>query len=170
MLITTGSLRLVHLHIIVTTFLALALFLLVFALSLLEIDLLAAGFRNGVVVDGRSSSLLATGHFGVLALGGRTFESLGLLLLFLLGTVLVAVCNALIGLGLVRGELWGSRLFRIPVDVSSCLECISLESYHLMAKRVTRGFSARMLLRTFSMTGLAGGSSARASSVYSLFT
>lgn len=41
---------------------------------------------------------------------------------------------------------------------------------HLMAKRVTRGFSERMLRRIFSIMGLAGGSAASSSTSYSLLT
>lgn len=43
-------------------------------------------------------------------------------------------------------------------------------TYHLIAKRVTRGFSARMLRRIFSMMGLAGGSAFNSSVSYSLLT
>jgi len=43
-------------------------------------------------------------------------------------------------------------------------------TYHLMAKRVTRGFSARTLRRTRSMMTLAGGSALSSSESYSLLT
>ena len=44
------------------------------------------------------------------------------------------------------------------------------EPYHLMAKRVTLGFSARMLRRTRSIMGFAGGSSFSSGESYSLLT
>jgi hypothetical protein len=168
--LVTGSIwvSLVHLHVLFGALLAL---LLLVVFRVLDVNLLAAGFGLGVVVVGGAGGILSACHGGIFALSNDALAFDFLLLFFLfLDAVLVSVCVE-VGLGLLRRELGRCRLVGIPVTISGVQESrISLFTYHLMAKRVTRGFSARICLCTFSMTGLVGGSRARASSVYSLFT
>jgi hypothetical protein len=170
--LVTGSIwvSLVHLHIFFGALLAL---LLLIVFGVLDVNLLAAGLGLGIVVVGGAGGILSACHGGIFALSNDAlaFDFLLLLLFFLfLDAVLVSVCVE-VGLGLLGRKLWRCRLVGIPVTISGVQESrISVFTYHLMAKRVTRGFSARICLCTFSMTGLVGGSSARASSVYSLFT
>lgn len=122
LLFTIGRLRLVHLHVIAAFFLALFI-LVIFALALFDIDLLAFGVCSFLL--GRSSSLFTASHLGVFAISGSSVLSFYLLLfiLLLVDTVLVTICGQ-VRFGLVRGELWWSRLLRIPVIVSCCLDCL----------------------------------------------
>jgi hypothetical protein len=158
---------LIHLHVLLGTLLAL---LLLIVFGVFNINLFTAGFGLGVVVVGGAGGILSACHGGIFALSNNALAFDFLLFFLFLDAVLVSVCVE-VGLGLLRWELGRCRLVGIPVTISGVQEWrISVFTYHLMAKRVTRGFSARICLCTFSMTGLVGGSSARASSVYSLFT
>lgn len=117
-LLFTIRISLIHFHIIIATFLDL-LFLLIFALAVLNVDLLTASF---LVFLGRGSRcVFGTSHVGIFTLGRYAFSlglSFCLLLFFFVGAVLIAVCDE-VGFGLVRRELWGSRLLGIPSAVSS---------------------------------------------------
>lgn len=160
----------IHLHIVTTLLLELLLFLI---LAFTLFDILAASLRGSIVVCSWASIVVCSGHGGIFAFSrSGTLDLLFLLFLLLFDAVLVTI-RIEIGLGLIRGELGWSLLLGIPVTVSAAVAWVTVgihESYHLIAKRVTRGFSAKMFLRTFSIMGFAGGSSCKASSVYSLFT
>lgn len=120
LLVTVGTtgLSLVHLHVIVPTFLAFALtlFLVILALRVLNIDLFATSLRLGVFVIGRACSILSTSHSSILAFNRGALGFLLLLFLFF-DAVLVAVCVE-VGLGLLRRELGRCRFVRIPVLIS----------------------------------------------------
>jgi hypothetical protein len=120
-LLFTSRLSLVHLH-IVTSFLTLALtllFLLILTFTLFNVDLLAAGFRHGIIIARRPGCVLATGHVLIFSWNGdSTFGTFDFILFFLfLGAILVAVCLGGIGFGLVGWELGGCRLLGIPVSI-----------------------------------------------------
>ena len=110
-LVTICRSSIIHLHIITALFLGLLLFLLV---VLAVLDVLAAS----LIVVGRASSVLGAAHSSILTLDRCGTLLFLVLFLFLFDAVLVAVCVE-VGLGLVRGELGGSRLLRIPVIVSA---------------------------------------------------
>jgi len=115
-LVTIGT-SFIHLH-VVTALLLTLLFLIRLALALLfQVDLLAARLRSGILVNGRSSGFVGASHLGIFTFGRSSTLSLSFdlfLLLLLFQAVLVTVCGK-VGLGLVRGELWWSRLLGIPV-------------------------------------------------------
>ena len=119
-LVTGGSIwvSLVHLHIVVSTFLALALLLLI-VFGVLDVNLFAAGFGLSILVVGGSRSILSTCHSGIFALGGDTlaFDFLLILILFFLDAVLVSV-GVEVGLRLLGGELRRCRFVGIPVLIS----------------------------------------------------
>jgi hypothetical protein len=118
-LVTGGSIwvSLVHLHVVVSAFLALALLLLI-VFRVLDVNLFAAGFGLSVVVIGGACSILSTCHGGIFALGSDTlaFNFLLLLLLFF-DAVLVSV-GVEVGLRLLRRELGRCRFVGIPVLIS----------------------------------------------------
>lgn len=160
----------IHLHVVATVLLKLFLFL-VLAFALL--DVFAASLRGSIIVCSWAGSVVSTGHGGIFALGGSGTLGLFFILFFLLLDAILVTVRIEVGLGLLRREFGWSLLFGVPAMVSAAVAWVTIEireSYHLIAKRVTRGFSAKMFLRTFSIMGFAGGSSCRASSVYSLFT
>ena len=119
------SLGLIHLHIIISPFFTFGLFLIFFAFCL-KINFLTASFRSSIIFSSRASSLLTARHVSILTLRDYTFSFNLILFLFLVSAVLVAVCDAQVGLGLVGGELWWGRFLRIPYPVSSCLKRIPL--------------------------------------------
>lgn len=149
--------------------------LVIIVLTLL-LEVLTTGVGDIIVV--LTGSVLATLHLLVLTLVGfLELLDKGGLQLGLFRTVGVAIVLQAVGLRLVRGILCGCRLLGIPsrqtlvsfgCGANSAGEI--KQTYHLIAKRVTRGFSARTLRRMRSMTGLAGGSVASSSESYSLLT
>jgi hypothetical protein len=118
-LVTGGSIwvSLVHLHVVVSAFLALALLLIV-VFGVLDVNLFAAGFGLGIFVVGGARSILSTCHGGVVALGSDTLAlDFLLLLLFFFDAVLVSV-GVEVGLRLLGGELRRCRFVGIPVLIS----------------------------------------------------
>jgi hypothetical protein len=117
LLVIAGAFGVIHLHVILSTLLALALFLLIVALGVFDVNLLATGIGFGVFFVRGSSSVFAAGHRSILALYR---SGLGLLffVVLLLNAVLVAV-GVQIGLGLLGRELWWGRFLGIPSAVSS---------------------------------------------------
>lgn len=153
---------LIDLHAVICLALALAfsltLLFLIFLLSLasaaLALEILA--LLPVLLLD--SSSTLDTSHDLVIAVsstvGARSFSKLLLILLVsFLRAVFLAVGRE-IGLWLLWWKLRWRRLLRIPgksQSVTTNAHCfIFVNPYHLIAKRVTRGFSARTFLRTRS--------------------
>lgn len=164
-----SGLRFVNLHLVTVDTFALPFLLLVqqllFALAL---DIDTTLVREFLLVH----SILALDAFHLAIFARARF-------LFLLGklvrTVLLLVRDE-ISLGLLRRILGGSRRLRIPARGRRVrkkrvwAKSVRGHTYHLMANRVTRGFSASTLRRIFSITGFAGGSFWSSSVSYSLLT
>jgi hypothetical protein len=115
LLLSTGAFRIVHLHVILATFLALTLLLFVLTLGVLDVDLLAASLGLSVLVDGGAGSVFGASHGSILAFHGSSLFFF-LLILFLLDAVLIAICGE-VGLGLLWGELRRGRLLGIPITL-----------------------------------------------------
>jgi hypothetical protein len=177
----TGSqLRLVNLHPITLSFL---LLLQQFVLAL-ALDINTAVIRELVLIHSILDLDLALGaldtfHLSVLVSSLFAIDAnLRSQVLFLLSefvcTVLLLVSDE-ISLGLLGGELGRSRSLVVPRPKKSATKLSQAgrkrsATYHFIANRVTRGFSARTLRRIFSMMGLAGGSLTSSSLSYSLLT
>lgn len=167
-----------HLDVVITTG-GLIFIQIVLVIVTLLLQILALG--TGVFLVLLASGLLATGHLLVFALGLSLALFVGVFELldkggFELGFLLaigIAVIVQTVGLRLIRRILGGGGFLRIPRGPLANIEKyarLSPFSYHLMAKRVTRGFSARTLRRIRSMTGCFGGSAVNSSESYSLLT
>lgn len=115
-----AGLSLIHLHVIVSTLAFLTLLLVIITLRILNVNLLTAGFRLGVLVVGRAGSVLGASHRGVFAFDSSTL-SLLLLLFFLFYAILIAVCGK-VGFRLLRRKLGWRRLVRVPILVR-CARC-----------------------------------------------
>jgi hypothetical protein len=120
-LVTGGSIwvSLIHLHVVVSAFLSLALLLLI-VFRVLDVDLFAAGFGLSILVVGGARSIVSTCHGGIFTLGSDALTLdffLLLLLLLFFDTVLVSV-GVEIGLGLLGRELRRCRFIGIPVLIS----------------------------------------------------
>jgi hypothetical protein len=114
LLLSTGAFRIVHLHVVLATFLALTLLLFVLTLGVLDVDLLAASLGLSVLVDGGAGSVFGASHGSILAFHGSSLFFF--LILFLLDAVLIAICVE-VGLGLLWGELRRGRLLGIPITL-----------------------------------------------------
>jgi hypothetical protein len=109
----SACLAFIHLHVVV----ALVFLLVILTFRVLNVNVFAASIRLGVVVDCRTSCVFAAVHGSVFATNGSTLDLFVVLVVLLLNAVLVAVCNK-VGLGLLGGELCGSRLLGVPGAVS----------------------------------------------------
>lgn len=170
LLLVISCLRVVvHLHVVVAATLHLVIFLILAALAL---DVFRASVGSIIIFLVWTSGVICTGHLLIFALSLDLFFLLEFFA-HLLGAVGLLVVVGQVGVGLVGREFGRRALIRVPVILSAFntfRQAAVDMTHHLMAKRVTLGFSARMLRRTFSMTGFAGGSAIKASSVYSLLT
>lgn len=178
-----GSRLLIDIHGIVTTLDNLALNLLFELIFTLVLKVDTSFFRHLVFLS-RLSILLNACHLGIAIssrsgsatltsiLGGSSLFLFSIIFEFL-GAVFFVV-SLKVGFRLLRRELGWSRCLRIPSSqiskdlLNKCSDWMS--TYHLIAKRVTRGLSARTLRRIFSTIGLAGGSAFNSSDSYSLLT
>lgn len=133
-----------------------------------------------VFLSDRASGIIGTTHLNVIAALDSTFSSLkldnSLLVGNLIGTVELAIVLGIIDTRLLRGVVRRRRILRIPitqkyVNIGSALHAGRMRMpYHLMANRVTRGFSASMLRTTRSTSTVLGGSFWSSSLSYSLLT
>ena len=108
--------------------------------------------RCGLFIIVLASGLLTSSHVLVFTTLGltllvRLLELLdeGSLELGFFLAVSIAVIIEVVGLGLVGRVLGGGRLLRIPRTILANMDFhwrMGASSYHLIAKRVTRGFSA----------------------------
>jgi hypothetical protein len=113
----------IHLHVVVATL----LLILILAFGVLDVNVLAAIRVAILLFRGRTCSLLAASHCGVLALYSRAL-SFFLLFLLLFDSVLVAV-GVQVSLGLLRRELRWGRLLRIPRLVSHAQDADGGQEY-----------------------------------------